>query len=215
MAPRDFASCGAETIFHPDDQEGAKPTTTAGLARAPGLEQEQQEDVLLDDKGRPYDLGPKGFVRDLNTRAVKIARRVVEQSRASSAAQASTSNSFVTKSSPDEAERAALAAAAAVAADKGTSGTVRSPIAQEIRFVLGGRLPFVKRSEHLVAAWVCVSLFLLVRCGVLECGVAPTVGAFAVMYLVLDFYSGVLHVMLDDEWNMNVPLLSQPAMEFQ
>ena len=35
------------------------------------------------------------------------------------------------------------------------------------------------------------------------------------MYFVLDFYSGVLHVVLDDEWNMNVPLLSQPAMEFQ
>ncbi|CAM9403830.1 unnamed protein product, partial [Hapterophycus canaliculatus] len=113
------------------------------------------------------------------------------------------------------ADYAAEAAAAAVAADKGTSGTVRHPIAQEIQFVLGGRLPFVKRSEVLVYSWVCVSLFFLVRCGFLECGLAPTVGAFVVMYFVLDFYSGVLHVVLDDEWNMKVPLLSQPAMEFQ
>ena len=209
MAPRDSASCGVEMI-HAD--QGAKATATAA--------QQQEEEVLVDDKGRPYNLGPEGFVRDLNTRAVKIARRVVAESRAREAASASSaaagfSNNFVTKSSPAEAEQAALAAAAAVAADKGTSGTVRSSIAQEIQFVLGGRLPFVKRSESLVFAWVCVSLFFLVRYGLLECGVAPTVGAFAVMYFVLDFYSGVLHVVLDDEWNMNVPLLSQPAMEFQ
>eukprot|EP00903_Cladosiphon_okamuranus_P021316 g19587.t1 len=221
MAPREYAACDVDTLIHPDGQQGrAKPakfTTAAARTRAAGHEQEQQEETLLDDKGRPYDLGPKGFVRDLNTRAVKIARRVVEQSRSREPTSAAPgfSNSFVTKSSADEAERAALAAAAAVAADKGTSGTVRSSIAQEIQFVLGGRLPFVKRSEHLVVAWVCVSLFFLVRYGVVECGVAPTVGAFAVMYFVLDFYSGVLHVVLDDEWNMHVPLLSQPAMEFQ
>lgn len=194
------------------DGNGAK----VAVARGP---EEGEEEVLLDNKGRPYNLGPKGFVRDLNTRAVKIARRVVEKSKAREAASSEAasrfSNNIVTKSSPAAAEAAALAAAAAVAADKGTSGTVRSSIAQEIRFVLGGRLPFVKRSEQLVCAWVCLSLFLLVRYGVLECGIAPTVGAFTVMYFVLDFYSGVLHVVLDDEWNMNVPLLSQPAMEFQ
>lgn len=180
-----------------------------------------EEEVLLDNKGRPYNLGPEGFVRDLNTRAVKIARRVVENSQArDAAAAAATAASFanrsvVTKSTSAAADKAAVAAAAAVAADKGTSGTVRSPIAQEIQFVLGGRLPFVKRSELLVWTWVSVSAFFLVRFGIMECGVAPTVGAFTVMYFVLDFYSGVLHVVLDDEWNMNVPLLSQPAMEFQ
>lgn len=119
------------------------------------------------------------------------------------------------KSTNTAADSAALAAATAVAVDKSTSGTVRSSIAQEIQFVLGGRLPFVKRIETLVLGYVCVSMFFLIRYGILECGVAPTVGAFAVMYFVLDFYSGVLHVVLDDEWNMNVPLLSQPAMEFQ
>lgn len=181
---------------------------------------EDQGEVLVDDKGRRYNLGPKGFVRDLNTRAIKIARRVVEKSKAkdaaaAAAAAAEASKKIVTKSTTAAADAANSAAAAAVAADKGTSGTVRSPIAQEIQFVLGGRLPFVKRSELLVSAWVCVSLFFLVRYGIMELGVAPTIGAFTVMYFVLDFYSGVLHVVLDDEWNMNVPLLSQPAMEFQ
>lgn len=221
MAPRDSASGGLEVMHADGEGTTAKATPAAALLR--DAEEREHEEILLDDKGRPYDLGPKGFVRDLNTRAVKIARRVVEKSRAKEAASASASasaaatfsNSFVTKSSPAAAEQAALAAAAAVAADKGTSGTVRSSIAQEIQFVLGGRLPFVKRSEHLVYTWLCVSLFFLVRCGLLECGVAPTVGAFTVMYFVLDFYSGVLHVVLDDEWNMRVPLLSQPAMEFQ
>lgn len=81
--------------------------------------------------------------------------------------------------------------------------------------MLGGRLPFVKRSELLVWSWVLLSAFFLVRYGLLEAGLACTVAAFCVMYVVLDFYSGVLHVVLDDEWNMGVPLLSQPAMEFQ
>ncbi|CAM9796880.1 unnamed protein product [Scytosiphon promiscuus] len=193
-----------------------------GRTVATSKQDDQPEEVLRDDKGRPYNLGPEGFVRDLNTRAVKIARRVVEKSQAKEAAAAAAAAAataaaepLVAKSTTDAADSAAEAAAAAVAADKGTSGTVRNPIAQEIQFVLGGRLPFVKRSEVLVCAWVCVSLFFLVRYGFLECGVAPTVGAFAVMYFVLDFYSGVLHVVLDDEWNMKVPLLSQPAMEFQ
>ncbi|CAM9169858.1 unnamed protein product [Ectocarpus sp. 4 AP-2014] len=183
----------------------------------------QEEEVLVDDKGRPYNLGPTGFVRDLNTRAVKIARRVAQQSqeRAAAAAAAAAPSSTTTcsgvvmKSTNTAADSAALAAATAVAADKSTSGTVRSSVAQEIQFVLGGRLPFVKRIETLVLGYVCMSVFFLIRYGILECGVAPTVGAFAVMYFVLDFYSGVLHVVLDDDWNMKVPLLSQPAMEFQ
>ncbi|CAN0453808.1 unnamed protein product, partial [Laminaria digitata] len=118
-------------------------------------------------------------------------------------------------STPAAPPPAAAAAAAAAAPDAGTSGTVRSSVSQEIRFVLGGRLPFVKRSEILVWTWVCVSSFFLFRYGFGELGFAPTLGAFTIMYFVLDFYSGVLHVVLDDEWNMNVPLLSQPAMEFQ
>lgn len=194
--------------------------TTSSTSRQ---EQEGGGGVLIDDNGRPYNLGPKGFVHDLNTRAVKIARRVVEKSKAKDAAAAAAAaaaekaawSQIVTKSTTADADASNVAAAAAVAADKGTSGTLRSPIAQEIQFVLNGRLPFVKRSELLVSTWVCVSLFFLVRYGLMELGVAPTVGAFAVMYFVLDFYSGVLHVVLDDEWNMNVPLLSQPAMEFQ
>lgn len=97
----------------------------------------------------------------------------------------------------------------------GESGTVRSAIAQEIQFVLGGRLPFVKRSELLVWSWVLLSAYFVVKYGLLEAGLARTVAAFCIMYVVLDFYSGVLHVVLDDEWNMGVPLLSQPAMEFQ
>lgn len=220
MAPRDSTSCAKGMMHAQGVGEGAKSTTAAAATAAAAAVDREEKEVLLDDKGRPYNLGPEGFVRDLNTRAVKIARRVVEKSRAreassASAAAAANNNNIVTRSSLAAAEDAAQAAATAVAADKGTSGTVRSPIAREIQFVLGGRLPFVKRSELLVCAWVCVSLFFLVRYGLLECGVAPTVGAFAVMYFVLDFYSGVLHVVLDDEWNMGVPLLSQPAMEFQ
>ena len=179
------------------------------------------QEVLVDDKGRPYNLGPKGFVRDLNTRAVKIARRVMEQSGDTSfsagnsrPAAAGRKNNLAIEQHGSAAATAAAAAAAA-AADAATSGTVRSSVAQEIRFVLGGRLPFVKRSELLVRTWVCISAYILLRYGFGELGFAPTVGAFTIMYFVLDFYSGVLHVVLDDEWNMNVPLLSQPAMEFQ
>lgn len=43
-----------------------------------------EADVLVDNKGRPYKLGPKGFVCDLNTRAVKIARRVQARALAAS-----------------------------------------------------------------------------------------------------------------------------------
>lgn len=45
----------------------------------------------------------------------------------------------------------------------GESGTVRSAIAQEIQFVLGGRLPFVKRSEILVWSWIILSAYFIVR----------------------------------------------------
>lgn len=187
----------------------------------------EEEEVLVDDKGRPYNLGPKGFVRDLNTRAVKIARRVAEQSRATTA---TTTASFTAVSEVVATDSKVLtggvgsrkllhnnssSSSGTGDADLGASGTVRSAIAQEIQFVLGGRLPFVKRSEVLVWCWSLLSLWFICRYGILQSGIAPTVGAFVVMYFVLDFYSGVLHVVLDDEWNMKVPLLSQPAMEFQ
>lgn len=178
--------------------------------------QEADEEVLVDDKGRPYNLGPKGFVRDLNTRAVKIARRVVEQSRATAATTTTAAGTSAiatdTKVGTGEESRKRDVGGDA---GLGTSGTVRSAIAQEIQFVLGGRLPFVKRSEFLVCCWILLSVFFILRHGIFGIGIAPTVGAFVVMYFVLDFYSGVLHVVLDDEWNMKVPLLSQPAMEFQ
>ena len=172
---------------------------------------EQEEGILRDNKGRPYDLGPEGFVRDLNTRAVKIARRIVEQTRTAAAKErkAGTTVGQTTAAPP------AHVALHGQVDDLGTSGTVRLEIAQEVQFVLGGRLPFVKRWEFMVWAWVALSLYFIFYHGFVRSGVAPTVGSFAMMYYVLDFYSGVLHVVLDDEWNMKVPLLSQPAMEFQ
>lgn len=184
--------------------------------------------VLVDDLGRPYRLGPEGFVRDLNTRAVKIARRIVAQSRAANSSATTAAKNEETAAGGTARERRSAGARPSATGgavgtitgseaevDLGKSGTVRSEVAQEIRFVLGGRLPFVKRSEALVWTWVFVSLCFLAKCGLVECGLAPTLGAFVVMYFVVDFYSGVLHVVLDDEWNMKVPLLSQPAMEFQ
>lgn len=224
------------------------------------MKNEDDGEILKDNKGRPYNLGPKGFVCDLNTRAVKIARRVVEQSRLRDSAAAAAAIAATASTASINSTTAITAAAAAAAdsvctnvnpnnnddnngnrqkheagsaapsllspgyddagetlipADAGTSGTVRTPIAKEIQFVLGGRLPFVKRSEFLVLTWISLSVYFIVRYGLLECGFAPTLGAFCLMFFVLDFYSGVLHVVLDDEWNMNVPLLSQPAMEFQ
>lgn len=171
---------------------------------------ESEGETMIDNKGRPYNLGPEGFVRDLNTRAIKIARRIVKQSQA---AVAKIREEGTMPTIPSPSPHVALHGKANDAA--GVSGTIRSEIAQEIQFVLGGRLPFVKRWELLVWTWFAVSTYFIVYHGFVQSGVAPTVGCFAVMYVVLDFYSGVLHVVLDDEWNMKVPLLSQPAMEFQ
>lgn len=212
------AGPAADIISLGDRSSSSSRAATDGTGRQ-GQQDGQGQEVLVDDKGRPYNLGPKGFVRDLNTRAVKIARRVMEQSgdtsfsAADRPAAARKNNLAIEKDGT--ASTPAAAAAAAAAPDAGTSGTVRSSVAQEIRFVLGGRLPFVKRSEWLVRTWVCISAYFLLRYGFAGLGFAPTLGAFTIMYFVLDFYSGVLHVVLDDEWNMNVPLLSQPAMEFQ
>lgn len=171
---------------------------------------EGEEETMIDNKGRPYNLGPEGFVRDLNTRAIKIARRIVTQSQAASVKirEEGTPQTIVPPSPH-------VALHGQPNDDAGVSGAMRSEIAQEIQFVLGGRLPFVKRWEFLVWTWVAVSTYFIVYHGFVQSGVAPTVGCFAMMYVVLDFYSGVLHVVLDDEWNMKVPLLSQPAMEFQ
>lgn len=176
------------------------------------LQGEEQEEIMIDNKGRPYNLGPEGFVRDLNTRAIKIARRIVKQSQAAAAKSREEGTTVIRPTIVPPSHRVALHGQAN---DAAVSGTVRSQIAQEIQFVLGGRLPFVKRWEFLVWTWVAVSTYCIIYHGFVKSGVAPTVGCFAVMYVVLDFYSGVLHVVLDDEWNMKVPLLSQPAMEFQ
>ncbi|CAM9696813.1 unnamed protein product [Discosporangium mesarthrocarpum] len=133
---------------------------------------------LVDNKGRPYVLG-KGFVKTLNTRAIKISRRV-----------------------------------ATTAKDK-KKNEVEKPLAPEIIEVLGGRLPFVKRFAPLVYLYASVSMYWIYRFGFMDSGVTPTLLGLVVMYLVTDLYSGVLHVVLDDEWNMRVPLLSQPCLEFQ
>lgn len=233
---------GATAIF---ESCGSLSAAAGAITKSKNTQKEQQRvsdrrsaardgehEILVDDKGRPYDLGPEGFVRDLNTRAIRIARRIEKQSfqamadataadAAARACGASPPNSCSTERTCLIHARAAgdtdnsSAVPAGGGKDGNISGTVRKAIAQEIQFVLGGRLPFVKRSELLVWSWVCTSGYGILRFGLLTAGFAHTLAAFVVMYVVLDFYSGVLHVVLDDEWNMNVPLLSQPAMEFQ
>lgn len=69
-------------IFHHSSQCGNRFGQNGKVVEGPGRlagEDLATEEVLIDNKGRPYELGPKGFVRDLNTRAVKIARRVQAQ----------------------------------------------------------------------------------------------------------------------------------------
>lgn len=208
-------------------------TTAVGHARGSS---ESEPEILVDDSGRPYDLGPRGFVCDLNTRAVKIARRIARQHRR---VEVRTPKPGLCSDSPEstasskgrwmvctieanniedscKADNSANTEKLGVSIVQGdASGTVRTVLAQEIQFVLSGRLPFVKRWEIAVWTWVSVSAYFILRYGFLESGFALTLASFTVMYVVLDFYSGVLHVVLDDEWNMKVPFLSQPAMEFQ
>lgn len=69
-------------IFHHSSQFGNRfeqsGKVVGGRSRLPRPDLPIEE-VLVDNKGRPYELGPDGFVRDLNIRAVKIARRVQAQ----------------------------------------------------------------------------------------------------------------------------------------
>lgn len=184
-----------------------------------GITSEAEPEILVDDYGRPYDLGPEGFVRDLNIRAIKIAWRLAGRAGMRDASKIGSSRELSSSTPSIDVLRSRLPVGGVGVGDGSRggdiSGTVRTAVAQEIQFVLAGRLPFVKRSELAVWSLVCISVYFIVRHGLLGVGCALTVATFSVMYVVLDFYSGVLHVVLDDEWNMKVPLLSQPAMEFQ
>lgn len=75
--PQFFSS---STIF-PNSHSGIAGLSDDGVAGNQRPDHAEAE-VLVDNKGRPYNLGPKGFVCDLNTRAVKIARRVQAQALA-------------------------------------------------------------------------------------------------------------------------------------
>lgn len=46
-------------------------------------------------------------------------------------------------------------------------------------------------------------------------GVKATLASLVVIFLGYDFYSGVLHVVLDEPKNIAVPIIGQPALEFQ
>lgn len=58
--------------------------------------------------------------------------------------------------------------------------------------------------------WLCVSAYFVYQRGIFQMCVY-----LAVMLVVYDFYSGILHVVCDNPANINLPLFGQPALEFQ
>jgi hypothetical protein len=100
-------------------------------------------------------------------------------------------------------------------AEAKAAGTEPAPEFKEVQARLDRGEPpnvYFERSEIPVWFWTAVSAtFLITSC--------PSVVAFvclsAFMYLWYDFYSGVLHVVLDHPRHIAFPILGQPCLEFQ
>lgn len=59
-----------------------------------------------------------------------------------------------------------------------------------------------------------VAAYLVVT-GAAAVGWPTTVVSFGLVFLLYDLFSGVLHVVLDEPKNINLPIIGQPALEFQ
>lgn len=57
--------------------------------------------------------------------------------------------------------------------------------------------------------------FIMAASGILNTGFFACLVCMLVMFLWYDFYSGILHVVLDEPLNINAPVIGQPALEFQ
>lgn len=83
---------------------------------------------------------------------------------------------------------------------------------------LGGLLPgapiYVKRPAWFV--YLISTIASVAGCYfALQLGPLCTIVCAVLSYVWYDFYSGLLHVMLDEPRNIPLPLLGQPALEFQ
>ena len=75
--------------------------------------------------------------------------------------------------------------------------------------------PVYEDRSGLVVAGLTLLSSYMVLLGAQEFGVVATLCNLAVAFFCYDLFSGVLHIVLDDPHNIEVPLLGQPALEFQ
>ena len=81
--------------------------------------------------------------------------------------------------------------------------------------VIKAGFPVYEERSGLVVAGLTLLSSYMVLMGALEFGAVATLCNLAVAFFSYDLFSGVLHVVLDDPHNVEVPLLGQPALEFQ
>jgi hypothetical protein len=85
---------------------------------------------------------------------------------------------------------------------------------QPMTFWTAGTPVYQKRSALLVYVYaILATAFVLKGCSMLH--PLTSLVCFVIMFIGYDFYSGILHVVLDHPDNIAIPILGQPCLEFQ
>ena len=105
--------------------------------------------------------------------------------------------------------------AVATAKTRGEEVEVDVVWALKPKTVMTAGFPVYEERSGLVVACLTLLSSYMILLGALELGAAATVFNLAVAFFSYDLFSGVLHIVLDDPHNLDVPLLGQPALEFQ
>jgi len=85
---------------------------------------------------------------------------------------------------------------------------------QSMTTLVAGTPVYQMRSAFMVYFY-SIATFVLIACGISKISLLASAMSITIMFLGYDLYSGVLHVVLDHPYNISLPILGQPCLEFQ
>lgn len=86
--------------------------------------------------------------------------------------------------------------------------------ARKMTVLRSGSPVYVRRYGFMVFVYCAVATAMIAQ-GVAHTSVGMALLCAAMMFFMYDIYSGVLHVVLDCQDNLNLPLIGQACLEFQ
>jgi hypothetical protein len=107
------------------------------------------------------------------------------------------------------------AKALAQAKDSNSEPSIEYEFAQKSKSILYAGTPIYEDRMTSIVYGVTAIVTGIALKSSLELGVLPTLIMSLLMFVMYDFYSGVLHIVLDHPPFVRLPLLGQPCLEFQ